>query len=273
MQGGVIMRAFKIFDEYLDNREIGALLHYENQNSFIIELCENLPEWDIPLFFSVFVKREIYTIPKEFAYLWVKERIPPTGRQNIGLILKNMKLTSYSEVRLLAANNGKSSQDECYIKEIKKEEFPEWVIERQTHNIRECFPITDDRLICLLDDDTVIEVDLSKCVEENQKLSSVIGKKRVLDTLSVDAGGYGISFNNTIFLDATTLRKNGTILPIYASVFYDFIRSSVINTTEACEILECSRQNLAYMIKQKAVTPLKKGWKENVFLKGDITRY
>lgn len=267
------MRAFKIYDGYLDDREIGVLLHYDNQNSFIVELCEDLTEWEAPVLFSAFLKKGIYTISKECSSLWIKERIPPTGRQNIGLILKNMKLGSYSEIRLLAANSGKSSQDDCYIKEIKISEIPEWVVDRQQHNIRDCFPISDDRVICLLDDDTAMEVDLKKCIDENIKIASIIGRRSILESVSVDAGGYGITFNNTISLDVYTIRKYGIILPIYASVFYDFVKSSVINTTEACEILECSRQNLAYLIKQNIVKPLKAGWKENVFLKGDITRY
>ena len=266
------MRAFNILDGYLDDRLIGVILHYENNNSFIIELCDDLDEWTAPLLFSAYVKKGIYTIPKESVYLWIKERIPPEGRQNIGLILKNMKLNSYSEIRLFAANNGKSSQDECYIEEIKNEDIPDWVLDRQKHNIHDCFPIYENRVICLLDNDSVIEVDLSKCIEDNNKLAAVLKNKRVLNTLSVDAGGYGISFNNTVFLDAFTLRKYGVVLPIYASVFYDFINHSIVNTTEACEILQCSRQNLAYMVKQGMISPLKEGWRENVFLKGDITR-
>lgn len=265
------MRAFKIYDEDLDNREIGVLLHYELQNSFIIELDDTLDEWEAPLLFSGFVKNGKYTIPKEAVHLWLKERIPPTGRQNIGMILKNMNLKNYSEVRLLAANNGRSSQDACYIQEIKPEELPDWVIARQQNNIRDCFPIADDRVICLLYNDNSIEVDLKKCIKDNPKLERVIKNRNVLETLIVDAGGYGISFNNTIFLDADTLRSSGVILPIYASVFYDFVKHSIINTTEACNLLDCSRQNLAYMVKQGAVQPLKQGWKENVFLKGDIT--
>ena len=119
--------------------------------------------------------------------------------------------------------------------------------------------------------DPSIEIDLKKCITYNPKLASVIRNIEVLNTLQVDAGGYGITFNNSIYLDAETLCSNGVILPIYANVFYDFVKHSIINTTEACEILECSRQNLSYMVKQGSVTPLKLGWKENVFLRGDIT--
>ena len=265
------MRVFKIFDEDLDNKEIGILLHYDLQNEFIVELCDDVDEWQAPVLFSSFVKKGLHTISKEASYLWIKERIPPTGRQNIGMILKNMKLTKYSEIRLLVANNGRSSQDYCYIEEIKSDELPSWLIERQKGNIRDCFPIVDNRVICLLQNDDVIEIDLKKCITYNPKLASVIRNIEVLNTLQVDAGGYGITFNNSIYLDAETLCSNGVILPIYANVFYDFVKHSIINTTEACEILECSRQNLSYMVKQGSVTPLKLGWKENVFLRGDIT--
>ncbi len=64
------------------------------------------------------VRRGIYTVPKDIALLWVRESVIPSGRQNIGSILKNAKLKQYNEMALLALSKGKCSQDNCYIEEI-----------------------------------------------------------------------------------------------------------------------------------------------------------
>ena len=266
------MRIFAIHEDEIDkNNPIGMLIYYERSNHFIIELCDFLDEWNAPLLFASFVKKGLFTIPHQYAKLWVQERVIPTDRQNIGMILKNAKLTKYDECKLLWLSRGKSSQDSCYLKEVKENEIPEWLKERQADNIYESFPYVDGRIICLLRNDTAIEVDLTKCMDEAPKLYSVLKNERLLSTLTVDQGGYGITFNDNIFIEKRILIDNGVILPIYAKVFDAFAKHSIINTTEACEILECSRQNLNYFVKQNLLHPIKDSWKENVFLKGDVT--
>ena len=54
------MRVFKIFDEDLDNKEIGILLHYDLQNEFIVELCDDVDEWQAPVLFSSFLGLAFY---------------------------------------------------------------------------------------------------------------------------------------------------------------------------------------------------------------------
>lgn len=266
------MRIFAIHDKEIElNNCIGYLLFYERSNEFIIELHSDLDEWTAPLLFSSLVKKEIYTIPKDISRLWVEERVIPTGRQNIGMILKNAKLTKYSEGRLLALSDGRSSQDSCYISEVTEESLPEWVKDRQHDNIFEAFPIADNRVICLLNNDAVIEVDLEKCTDSIPKLKTILYNDRIISTLSVDAGGYGITFNGSIYVDKRTLIEQGIILPIYASVFTDFASHCVVNTTEACSILGCTRQNLNYFVKNSILRPIKDSWRENVFLRGDVT--
>ncbi len=266
------MKIFAIHDKEIDEKiEIGFLFYYERSNSFIIELSEKLNEWNAPLLFSSLVRKGIYTIPKKISRLWVEERVIPSGRQNIGIILKNAKLSKYNEGKLLALSKGKSSQDSCYLREIKEEDLPQWVRDRQSDNLFESFPIVDNRIVCLLKNNTAIEVDLERCMEEVPKLYTVLSNYRLLSTLKVDAGGYGVSINESINIDKRILIENGIIIPIYAEVFKDFAAHSIVNTAEACSILECSRQNLAHLIKNNVLHPLKTGWRENVFLKGEIT--
>ena len=266
------MRVFAIHDDEVDiENSIGYLFYYERNEEFVAELRDDLNEWNAPLLFSGLVRDGIYTVPKEIARLWVEERIIPSGRQNIGIILRNAKLSKYNEASLLGLSNGKSSQDNCYVNEIKKDELPEWVRKRQITNVWESFPIIDNRVVCLLNNDIVLEVDLERCVAEVPKLYTVINRKELQETLKVDSGGYGISFNDSIHINKNILIKHGIELPIYAHVFSDFAKYCCINTAEACSILNCSRQNLAYMVKSEQLHPIKDGWRENVYLKGNIT--
>ena len=130
------MKSFAIFDrEQESHKEIGYLFCYEKKEEYIIELDEGLDEWTAPLLFSKYVKNGIYTIPKTAARLWVAERVIPSGRQNIGMILKTHRMSEYKEMKLLSLSGGQSSQDSCYIKEIKEEQLADWVRKRQESNV------------------------------------------------------------------------------------------------------------------------------------------
>lgn len=51
-----------------------------------------------------------------------------------------------------------------------------------------------------------------------------------------------------------------------------FIQNEVINTTEALEILQCSRQNLNDLVKRGVITPIKDLPRDRLFFKEDIIK-
>ena len=163
-------------------------------------------------------------MPRDISSLWVRERVIPSGRQNIGEILKKAKMKEYSEMRLLALAEGRCSQDSCYIKEISDNDLPEAIRERSSKNIK------------------------------------------------VGVGGYCISFNDTIDISAGIIREKGELLSISANDILGFARTNIIDTTKACDMLECSRQNLSYLVKSNKLTPIIYGTKGNLYTKGDVEK-
>lgn len=82
------MKIYAIYDkETSGNSALGYLFYYEKANEYIIELDDSLDEWEAPILFQGLVKKGIYTVPKDISALWVRERVIPSGRQNIGSIL------------------------------------------------------------------------------------------------------------------------------------------------------------------------------------------
>ena len=94
------MKSYDIFDNER-HISIGTLLYFDKEKTFIAELDDGLDEWDAPLMLSGFVKKGIYTIPRDISKLWVTERIIPSDRQNIAAILSNHKLKEYDEIKFL----------------------------------------------------------------------------------------------------------------------------------------------------------------------------
>ena len=103
------MKIFAIIDEET-TLLTGILLYYEKEGTCVIELPEYLDEWTAPLLFTSYVKKKIYTIPRDISFLWVKERVIPSGRQNINDILAHHNMQSYDEMKFLEISEGKCSQ-------------------------------------------------------------------------------------------------------------------------------------------------------------------
>ena len=255
-----------------EKRIQGYLFYFEKAEEFLVELDDSLDEWTAPLQFSGSVKKGIYSISKNISRLWVEGRVVPVDRQNIGMILKNAGLKEYSVGKLLRITKGRCCQDSDYLKEIKYENLPNWVLERQKDNIRDCFWGSNNQVILLCEDDTVRSLSVEKLKECESKIEAMKCHQKIMQSVKVDIGGHGIVFSNGLAIDKTPLLQRAEVLPIKACDFYTFAKANLVHTTEACEILQCTRQNLAYLTKTKKLTPIQSLQKENVYLKGDVER-
>ena len=265
------MKVYAIHDRDLEHKEaIGYLFYYEKADAYIIELRENLNEWEAPLLFKELVKKGIYTIRKDYALLWVKERVIPSGRQNIGAILKNAGLKEYNEMALLRLSKGICSQDNCYIDEVSEDDLPDEISKRRLLTITECFPVGNDTILCMFRDDSVRKLNLQQLSCQYKEISHVLKNKDLFWSVRVGVGGYSITFQDIIEIEVSILREKGGNQLLTAEDFYAFAHNNVVDTTGACELLQCSRQNLSYLIKSKKLEPLILGTKENLFSRGAI---
>ena len=267
------MKSYAIYDEELNRATaIGYMLYYEKAKGFIIELCRDLDEWDATLLFQGLGRKGIYTIPHAISLMWINERIIPSGRQNIGSILKNHNLQDYSEMALLNLSKGRCAQDCCYIVEVSWHDIPKDIRDRSRSNVLECFPTQDGQLVCMFKDNTVRKVDLKEIKDRYKDIGYVLQNRKLLDSVKVGIGGYSIVFNNSIEVAVTDLQEAGELLPLTADDFYSFIRRNVVDATGVCDMMQCSRQNLAYMVKEGKIAPIISGTKANLYTRGAIER-
>jgi hypothetical protein len=223
------MKSYAVYDEQLELTDpIGYLLYYEKSKSFIIELSSDLDEWQAPLLFQGLVRKGIYTIPKEVSLMWVRERIIPSGRQNIGEILRTHKLKEYSEIAMLTLSKGRSSQDDCYLKEVREEEIPESIKNRWSGNVEECFPTEQGDIVCLFCDNTARLIRLEKLVDKYRSVTHIMKRRELLKSVEVGVGGYSISFNESIEVSASDLKEYGELLPLQAPRIFHKISLSLV---------------------------------------------
>jgi hypothetical protein len=72
--------------------------------------------------------------------------------------------------------------------------------------------------------------------------------------------------NNLLYLKEVILMSNFKT----AEELRSFIAAEVINTSEAAEILSCSRQNIEDLIKRNKLIPIKIYPRDKLFLKSDV---
>ena len=262
------MKIFEILDEE-NSLSIGVLLYYEKSHTYIIELSETLDEWSAPLLFTRFIREKSYTIPRDVSLMWVKERVIPSGRQNLGSILSNHRLKDYDEMKFLELSQGRCSQDSLYIRKI--EVLPDYALKRAEKNLLECVPLEGTDILCFFADGITKKIDLKK-LKKHDDIQKVISNRVLFQSCTLGVGGYYITFNDSIDIGRDFLYDAGATIPISLSDLSLFVQKNVLDTTRACETLECSRQNLAYLVKQDQLTPLQENLKGNIFLKGDILR-
>lgn len=111
-----------------------AFMRFSQEKGFEIELAPGISPDDVPAFFVPFVKDKQETISPELSLRWIRERIPPSGRQNLGEILNAHNLSEYSELELLRSGRGESSQDSFIVEEIDEESFNSRTLDRTLGN-------------------------------------------------------------------------------------------------------------------------------------------
>lgn len=116
---------FRIIDSSKRNAAPCAFLTYGENDELRIEISESSTVDDVPAFFIPFVEKDERVINGALAMRWLRERIVPSGRQNLGEVLKAAELNEYSELALLRNGEGRSSQDSFLVQEIEPSKGPE----------------------------------------------------------------------------------------------------------------------------------------------------
>lgn len=114
------MRRFEIIDGSKRNAKPCAILTWDDDaDSFSIDIGESATEKDVPMLFIPFLRKGERRISDEWARRWIEERIVPSGRQNLGQVLRANGLQFYEPMLLLIAGEGRCAQDDFFVREIR----------------------------------------------------------------------------------------------------------------------------------------------------------
>ncbi len=265
------MRIFAIRDESIERDVIlGYLIYYERPKAFYIELPGDADPWETPLLLSSFVKRGQYSVGSYWSRLWVQQRIVPQDRQNIGQVLKENGLKTYDEFQLLMLAMGRCAQDDCYLEEVSASALPALLSERWETKIEDVVPLQDARLLIFFRNGEVRIADVKAFSAAHPECEPYTALADRFNTVEVQPDGYGVMWNERAMISDRELHEHSAGIPLTLEDFTGFVRHRVVSASEACQLLDCSRQNIDDLMKRDKLHPIRKDAKYKLFLRSEI---
>ncbi|MCD8077640.1 MAG: helix-turn-helix domain-containing protein [Lachnospiraceae bacterium] len=267
------MRIFAIRDESAEEKkDLAWLLYYEAEKRFYIELPEDANEWETPLLLSSFVKKGEKTVDSHWSKVWVQQRIVPPDRQNIGQVLKDNGLKEYDEFELLLLAMGRCAQDDCYLTPLEEEELPPQIQARFERRVEDVLSLGRNTLLVFFRDGEVRKCDLTGWLEAHTRFSILLKRGELFDKVRVETGGHGVSWDENMSIPDYVLYQSGEAVPLTMEDFYVITARCIINTSEAAEILNCSRQNIQDLIRRGKLHPVKATSRSTLLLKSEVLK-
>lgn len=111
---------------------------------------------------------------------------------------------------------------------------------------------------------------LRKYFERNRKFKVLLMYPAHFGEVRVQAGGYGICWNEEMVISDGELHRMGEEIPLSAGDFHRFVEQNLVNSAEAAKILGCSRQNIEKMIDSGRLHPVKRFAKSTLLLRTEV---
>lgn len=265
------MKAYKITDEsYRTDEPIAYLFHYEKTDSFFIELSDRIDEIKLPILLDSFARKGIYSIGAEWSRRWVQQRVIPPDRQNLGMVLRENGLKEYDIIRLLMKGQGRCAQDDCSICPVREADLPDWVKERLSRKLVDVMLIGGSTILAAFTDGTMRRIDLSGMIEASPELEVIAKEKVRFMQIRLQHGGNGICWQDWQVIPAEELYQAGELMPVTFREYLASIKSSIMDTTEVCEYLHCSRQYVDSLVKNGRLTAAKESGRTRLYYRKDV---
>ena len=265
------MKICRIRDEYIDGSgEVGYLFYFENSHRFYIEIADGLDFWSAPPILDWYVERGIDYVDADWSIRWVKSRIIPPDRQNIGQILKNQGMDSYDEYRLLVYADGRCAQDECMVEEVREEDLPESILRRRDYHVQTVIPIGNNRVIVWFNDGISRICDVKKIVGKNSSYSKLLRDESLFFSVQVSEGGYGIRWDDEREIPYYKLREGSVEFLLSYHDLQLIIERETFDTAQTAERLNCTRQNIDDLVRRGKLHPVKTGAKNKLFMRSEV---
>ena len=99
-----------------------------------------------------------------------------------------------------------------------------------------------------------------------------ISREERFNTVEVQPDGYGVFWSERAMISDQALYEKSQPVPLALKDFIGFVQRRVVSSSEACRILDCSRQNIDDLIKRGKLHPIRQDARNKLFLRNEITQ-
>ena len=90
------------------------------------------------------------------------------------------------------------------------------------------------------------------------------------NTVEVQPDGYGVYWNDRAMVSHRDLYTHGISVPFTQQDLHQYVQTRVVSASEACGILECSRQNIDDLMRRDKLHPIRTDAKYKLFSKAEV---
>ena len=211
-------------------------------------------------------------LDKIWDMIWVRQRIIPSDRQNLGQILKDNGLTEYDEYNMLMLTMGRCPQDDYYLVPTDEFSFSKEITTRFFVKIEDIVPLEDFNLLVFFRNGKVKKCNLKNHFRQYRNFNVLLKDPDLFNRVRIQVGGYSVTWDESLNISDLVLYETGRPIPLSASDFASFAAHRIINRAEAAELLDCSRQNIDDLTKRGKLHPIKSTAKNTLYLKSEIMK-
>ncbi|MGI6033787.1 MAG: helix-turn-helix domain-containing protein [Coriobacteriales bacterium] len=118
------MRVFAIYDARKTKRRACAWLIYEpGRDEYLIEIRDDAGPDELPLALALASERGARYLPNRIARPWAESRLFDCGRADIDEVLERFGIAEFYLPTLLAATQGRSSDDDFLLEEVPQDDY------------------------------------------------------------------------------------------------------------------------------------------------------
>lgn len=249
------MKIFAIKSDSTGEKVLAYLIYHERAKQFSIELPDAADEWETPLLLSSFAKRGVRSINPYWSMEWVRQRIIPPDRQNIGMILKENGLPEYDEYKLLVLSGGRCAQDDCYIERMNRDSLPDEIRSRALKRIDDVVPLSENRLLVFFRDGSVKKCGIESLANARHFVP-ILCNEVLFSSVKVQTDGIGVTWGEGLEIPAESLYASGEKRSLTHEDFKSYAAACITDTEGACALLDCTRQNISDLVKKGKLHPL-----------------
>lgn len=104
-----------------DDEKVWAKLTYDTDTKeFHLSIPKDIDRVKSAILLSLYADAGIFELNAEQSLNWVRQRIIPPERMNIGAFLRELNITEYDEYAFLMMYMGRCTRDDLYLEEVKE---------------------------------------------------------------------------------------------------------------------------------------------------------